>query len=83
MCTVCRSDCFVCCNYTLATAPVAKRRDQPLQFPNRRGRESAARAGIFRSLSTGQATNRLYIYKNNKRIFKRSTEQVFKGNHAL
>ncbi|KJN52563.1 hypothetical protein SS51_19900, partial [Enterobacter roggenkampii] len=34
------------------------------QLPNRRGRESAARAGIFRSLSTGQATNRLYIYMN-------------------
>ncbi|EDV4944012.1 hypothetical protein TX09_004278 [Salmonella enterica subsp. arizonae] len=29
-------------------------------FPYRRGRESAARAGIF-SLSTGQAANRLYF----------------------
>lgn len=31
-----------------------------LLFPDRRGRESAARAGIF-SLSTGQAANRLYF----------------------
>ncbi|EEF3817741.1 hypothetical protein GO150_004511 [Salmonella enterica subsp. diarizonae] len=31
-----------------------------LVFPNRRGRESAARAGLF-SLSTGQAVNRLYF----------------------
>ncbi|EAR6896105.1 hypothetical protein CSN29_26135 [Salmonella enterica subsp. diarizonae] len=29
-----------------------------LVFPDRRGRESAARAGLFR-LSTGQAVNRL------------------------
>ena len=32
-------------------------------LPNRRGRESAARAGILGSLSTGQAMNRLYLYK--------------------
>ncbi|EDS2241040.1 hypothetical protein GTL34_004832 [Salmonella enterica] len=29
-----------------------------LEFPDRRGRQSAARAGLF-SLSTGQAVNRL------------------------
>ncbi|EDH3764954.1 hypothetical protein GDA03_16130 [Salmonella enterica subsp. enterica] len=35
----------------------------PRSFPNRRGRESAARAVILRSLSIGQAMNRLCIYK--------------------
>ncbi|EDE3944188.1 hypothetical protein BTO99_20790 [Salmonella enterica subsp. enterica serovar Bareilly] len=43
--------------------PATKRRELLLVFPNRRGRESAARAGIIRSLSTGQAMNRLFIYK--------------------
>ncbi|ECJ9934385.1 hypothetical protein FQQ78_22595 [Salmonella enterica] len=38
-------------------------REVPLFFPNLRGRESAARAVILRSLSTGQAMNRLCIYK--------------------
>jgi len=38
---------FVCCNYRHATAPAATRRDQPLLFKNRRGRQSAARAGII------------------------------------
>lgn len=35
-------------------------------LPNRRGRESAAREGILRSLFTGQAMNRLYLYKREK-----------------
>ena len=35
-------------------------------FPNRRDRQVAARAGILRSLSTGQAMNRLYLYKREK-----------------
>ncbi|EDU3770877.1 hypothetical protein C4O09_004433 [Salmonella enterica subsp. enterica serovar Minnesota] len=38
--------------------PAALRWEVLLLFPNRRGRESAARAGLFR-LSTGQAVNRL------------------------
>ncbi|EDS3411896.1 hypothetical protein GQ003_004154 [Salmonella enterica] len=43
--------------------PATKRRELLLVFPNRRGRKSAARAGIIRSLSKGQAMNRLFIYK--------------------
>ncbi|EEG6900217.1 hypothetical protein GY231_004633 [Salmonella enterica] len=36
-------------------------------FPNRRGRESAARAGILLwNLSTGQVMNRLFIYKRER-----------------
>ncbi|AIE08596.1 hypothetical protein B6N26_04852 (plasmid) [Salmonella enterica subsp. enterica] len=35
-------------------------------FPNRRGRESAARAGILWNLSTGQVMNRLFIYKRER-----------------
>ncbi|EDW0787396.1 hypothetical protein NJ34_004438 [Salmonella enterica subsp. enterica] len=34
--------------------------------PNRRGRESAARAGILWNLSTGQVMNRLFIYKRER-----------------
>ncbi|EDP8902074.1 hypothetical protein A4O93_004393 [Salmonella enterica subsp. enterica] len=52
-------------------------------FPNRRGRESAARAGILWNLSTGQVMNRLFIYKREDYVFKRSIDQGFKGNHAL
>ncbi|EBR2768664.1 hypothetical protein B5V48_22925 [Salmonella enterica] len=46
--------------------PATKRRELPLVFPNRRGRESAARAVILRRLSTGQAMNRLCIYKRER-----------------
>ncbi|EDU9493543.1 hypothetical protein LE98_004679, partial [Salmonella enterica subsp. enterica] len=41
-------------------------REVHLLFPNRRGRQSAARAVIFMSLSTGRATNRLCIYKRER-----------------
>ncbi|RRF27386.1 hypothetical protein EAO04_27640 [Klebsiella pneumoniae] len=34
-----------------------------LMLPNRRDRLVAARAGILRSLSTGQAMNRLCVYR--------------------
>ncbi|EDQ2186932.1 hypothetical protein GUO98_002820 [Salmonella enterica] len=46
-----------------AEGPGAQRREVLLVFPDRRGRESAARAVILRRLSTGQATNRLCLYK--------------------
>ncbi|EAA8475142.1 hypothetical protein AO401_21770 [Salmonella enterica] len=41
-------------------------REVPLFFPNRRGCESAARSVILWSLSTGQAMNRLCIYKRER-----------------
>ncbi|QEM38950.1 hypothetical protein B7D49_30280 (plasmid) [Klebsiella pneumoniae] len=34
-----------------------------LMLPNRRDRQVAARAGTLRSLSTGQAMNRLCVYR--------------------
>ncbi|ASO40416.1 hypothetical protein SF41_22345 [Salmonella enterica] len=46
--------------------PATMWREVPLSFPNRRGRESAARAVILWSLSTGQAMNRLCIYKRER-----------------
>ncbi|EAQ4583300.1 hypothetical protein YL84_002062 [Salmonella enterica subsp. enterica] len=46
--------------------PAMKRQELPLFFPNRRGRESAARAVILLRLSTGQAMNRLCIYKRER-----------------
>ncbi|EAM3505937.1 hypothetical protein ET845_19030 [Salmonella enterica subsp. enterica serovar Java] len=46
--------------------PATMWREVPLSFPNRRGRESAAMAVIHRSLSTGQAMNRLCIYKRER-----------------
>lgn len=51
-------------------------------FPNRRGRESAARAGILWNLFAGQVMNRLFIREKDY-VFKRSTDLGFKGNHAL
>ena len=50
-------------NLILRSGPVAKRWERSLVLPNRRDREVAARAGIFRSLSTGQAMNRLCVYR--------------------
>ena len=61
-------NCFVCCNYECTWGPSRSDGSYFRQLPNRRGRESAARAGIIRSLSTGQATNRLFIYKR-ERLF--------------
>ncbi|EEJ3458596.1 hypothetical protein PW36_004423 [Salmonella enterica subsp. enterica] len=46
--------------------PATMWREVPRSFPNRRGRESAARAVILWSLSTGQAMNRLCIYKRER-----------------
>ena len=56
------------CLYVVTTGsgPVARRREVHMLFPNRRDRQVAARAGILRSLSTGQAMNRLYLYKREK-----------------
>ncbi|EAR5094546.1 hypothetical protein DLB98_20155 [Salmonella enterica subsp. enterica serovar Montevideo] len=52
---------FECCNYFVLSGPAAFGGGGCyLVFPDRRGRESAARAGLF-SLSTGQAVNRLSI----------------------
>ncbi|HBW8470651.1 hypothetical protein FCG86_024440 [Klebsiella pneumoniae] len=50
-------------NVALRSGPVAKRWERSLVLPNRRDREVAARAGILRSLSTGQAMNRLCVYR--------------------
>ena len=69
-------------NLVLRPGPVAKRWELSLVLPNRRDRQVAARAGILCSLSTGQAMNRLCVYRIYYRIFKRGTELVFKRNHA-
>ncbi|HBX5800659.1 TPA: hypothetical protein MH563_25390 [Klebsiella pneumoniae] len=50
-------------NLVLRSGPVAKRWVLSLVLPNRRDRQVAARAGILRSLSTGQAMNRLFVYR--------------------
>ncbi|MGN3123929.1 hypothetical protein ACTFZK_28815, partial [Klebsiella pneumoniae] len=50
-------------NVVLWSGPVAKRWELSLVLPNRRDRQVAARAGILRSLSTGQAMNRLFVYR--------------------
>ncbi|WP_235309372.1 hypothetical protein, partial [Klebsiella quasipneumoniae] len=50
-------------NLVLRPGPVAKRWELSLVLPNRRDRQVAARAGILRSLSTGQAMNRLCVYR--------------------
>ncbi|MFT3361436.1 hypothetical protein ACMWDH_30720, partial [Klebsiella pneumoniae] len=50
-------------NVVLWSGPVAKRWALSLVLPNRRDRQVAARAGILRSLSTGQAMNRLCVYR--------------------
>ncbi len=50
-------------NVLLRSGPVAKRWELSLMLPNRRDRQVAARAGILRSLSTGQAMNRLWVYR--------------------
>ncbi|PLP05352.1 hypothetical protein CWM95_21095 [Klebsiella pneumoniae] len=50
-------------NLILRPGPVAKRWELSLVLPNRRDRQGAARAGILRSLSTGQAMNRLFVYR--------------------
>ncbi|HHL1472707.1 TPA: hypothetical protein ACQ3CZ_005413, partial [Klebsiella pneumoniae] len=50
-------------NLILRPGPVAKRWELSLVLPNRRDRQVAARAGIIRSLSTGQAMNRLCVYR--------------------
>ncbi|ENY6048906.1 hypothetical protein ACF0OM_005775, partial [Klebsiella pneumoniae] len=50
-------------NLVLRLGPVAKRWELSLVLPNRRDRQVAARAGILRSLSTGQAMNRLCVYR--------------------
>ncbi|MFT3539147.1 hypothetical protein ACMWBM_25665, partial [Klebsiella pneumoniae] len=50
-------------NVVLWSGPVAKRWALSLMLPNRRDRQVAARAGILRSLSTGQAMNRLFVYR--------------------
>ncbi|MHA4806379.1 hypothetical protein ACX0G0_23595 (plasmid) [Klebsiella pneumoniae] len=44
-------------NLVFRPGPVAKRWELSLVLPNRRDRQVAARAGILRSLSTGQAMN--------------------------
>ncbi|ECL1760531.1 hypothetical protein FPN25_24075, partial [Salmonella enterica] len=46
--------------------PATMWREVPLSFPNRRGRESAARVGILWNLSIGQVMNRLFIYKRER-----------------
>ncbi|APW91026.1 hypothetical protein AWN63_26810 (plasmid) [Klebsiella variicola] len=50
-------------NVVLRLGPGAKRWELSLMLPNRRDRQVAARAGILRSLSTGQAMNRLCVYR--------------------
>ncbi|EOY0876509.1 hypothetical protein ACP1HW_005694, partial [Klebsiella pneumoniae] len=50
-------------NVVIRSGPVAKRWELSLRLPNRRDREVAARAGILLSLSTGQAMNRLCVYR--------------------
>lgn len=50
-------------NEILRRGPVAKQWELSLMLPNRRDRQVAARAGILRSLSTGQAMNRLCVYR--------------------
>ncbi|EFD1639473.1 hypothetical protein FGT94_26210 [Escherichia coli] len=50
-------------NLVLCLGPVAQRWELSLTLPNRRDREVAARAGILPSLSTGQAMNRLCVYR--------------------
>ena len=50
-------------NVVLRSGPVAKRWELFLMLPNRRDREVAARADIILSLSTGQAMNRLWVYR--------------------
>ncbi|HHL1396515.1 TPA: hypothetical protein ACQ3CV_004061, partial [Klebsiella pneumoniae] len=50
-------------NLLLRSGPVAKRWELSLVLPNRRDRQVAARTGILRSLSTGQAMNRLCVYR--------------------
>ncbi|PXG96452.1 hypothetical protein DMP40_10285 [Klebsiella pneumoniae] len=50
-------------NVVLRLGPVAERRELSLVLPNRRDRKVAARAGILWSLSTGQAMNRLCVYR--------------------
>jgi hypothetical protein len=62
----CHKGLFECCNYSFRGP--SRRWELLMLLPNRRDRQVAARAGIFRSLSTGQAMNRLYIYKREKDI---------------
>ncbi|MHB5359896.1 hypothetical protein ACYB79_25290, partial [Klebsiella pneumoniae] len=50
-------------NLVLRLGPVAQRWELSLMLPNRRDRQVAARAGTLRSLSTGQAMNRLCVYR--------------------
>ncbi|OCV63291.1 hypothetical protein A9P93_26895 [Klebsiella pneumoniae] len=50
-------------NLIFRRGPVAKRWELSPMLPNRRDRQVAARAGILRSLSTGQAMNRLCVYR--------------------
>ncbi|HBY9018344.1 TPA: hypothetical protein MI941_28105 [Klebsiella pneumoniae] len=50
-------------NLLLRPGPVAKRWELSLVLPNRRDRQVAARAGILPSRSTGQAMNRLCVYR--------------------
>ncbi|KPS37429.1 hypothetical protein AN687_24990 [Klebsiella variicola] len=50
-------------NLIFRRGPVAKRRELSLMLPNRRDRQVAARADIILSLSTGQAMNRLWVYR--------------------
>ncbi|HBY8927693.1 TPA: hypothetical protein MI935_28015 [Klebsiella pneumoniae] len=50
-------------NVVLRSGPVAKRWELSLVLPNRRDRQVAARAGILLGLSTGQAMNRLCVYR--------------------
>ncbi|HBX8119171.1 TPA: hypothetical protein MIP74_20520 [Klebsiella pneumoniae] len=50
-------------NVLLWPGPVAQRWELSLVLPNRRDREVAVRAGILRSLSTGQAMKRLCVYR--------------------
>jgi hypothetical protein len=60
----CHKGLFVCCNYWFRGPSQGDGRY--MLFPNRRDRQVAARAGILRSLSRGQAMNRLYLYKREK-----------------
>ncbi|HBX5941393.1 hypothetical protein FKK95_25740 [Klebsiella pneumoniae] len=50
-------------NEVLRSGPVAERWELSLMLPNRRDRLVAARAGILPSRSTGQAMNRLCVYR--------------------
>ncbi|HIB5579200.1 TPA: hypothetical protein ACWXAS_005411, partial [Klebsiella pneumoniae] len=50
-------------NLILRSGPVAERWELSQVLPNRRDRQVAARAGILPSLSTGQAMNRLCVYR--------------------